>query len=294
MREVLKQIMTDGNTKVMEERCNLNTAQDVLDYGRHLQANGYSFRGQANADWKLSSSFERIIEKNKSNFTKKSKIEVAEKTVVCEFKRRAHHYISELPDIYDNNHSLEWLALMQHHGCPTRLIDFTNSFYVALFFALEESDGNAGVWALNTLDFKIKSLKPLAYFNPKDVDENFNDLKNEKVKGVFLIEPIKLNERNAIQQGLFLYPTAIEYSTEENIANKWRYNNLTKLMVLDKSGFPAIIKITIDKSHRLSLLRELASMNITAATLFPGLDGFARSLKLKILQLKDVSEDIFK
>ena len=33
---------------------------------------------------------------------------------------------------------LEWLALMQHYGTPTRLLDFTRSPYVACYFALEE------------------------------------------------------------------------------------------------------------------------------------------------------------
>ena len=38
---------------------------------------------------------------------------------------------------------------MQHHGAPTRLIDFTWSPYVAAFFALERATGDAAVWAVN-------------------------------------------------------------------------------------------------------------------------------------------------
>jgi hypothetical protein len=280
-------------SKVMEE-LRISGLQDVIDYGRNLQASGYSFRGQTNADWGITSSFERIIQKYRGEFTKRSKIEIAEKVAFVEFKRRAHHYINGLPDIKDNNNVLEWLALMQHYGCPTRLIDFTNSFYVALFFALEDSESDASVWALATVAFKIKWQNGTDFFSEKDIDSNYIDTKAPKNKNAYLIEPSKLNERNAIQQGLFLYPTAIEYSTEENIANKWSHKNFEELMKFDNVPKPAIVKVIIDKQLKLSLLKELALMNITAATLFPGLDGFARSLKLKILQLTDVPEDIFR
>jgi hypothetical protein len=38
---------------------------------------------------------------------------------------------------------------MQHHGAPTRLLDFTYSIYVAAYFALESADADAAVWAVN-------------------------------------------------------------------------------------------------------------------------------------------------
>jgi len=38
---------------------------------------------------------------------------------------------------------------MQHHGAPTRLLDFTYSFYIAAYFALEESEKDCAIWALN-------------------------------------------------------------------------------------------------------------------------------------------------
>ena len=45
--------------------------------------------------------------------------------------------------VQDDNR-LEWLALMQHYGAPTRLLDFTRSPYVACFFALEELKKRSG------------------------------------------------------------------------------------------------------------------------------------------------------
>ena len=62
------------------------------------------------------------------------------------FKRKAIHFLDIVPDRDDD---FEWLALMQDHGAPTRLLDFTWSPYVAAFFALERTLNDGVVWALN-------------------------------------------------------------------------------------------------------------------------------------------------
>jgi hypothetical protein len=47
------------------------------------------------------------------------------------------HFLADTPDQDD---WLEWIALMQHYGAPTRFLDWTYSLYVAVFFAVERSD----------------------------------------------------------------------------------------------------------------------------------------------------------
>src|SRR5207249_10091816 len=68
-----------------------------------------------------------------------------------EFKRRAHTDLQPHQVPAEGNAG-EWLALMQHFGAPTRLLDVTQSPYVAAYFALEDAvDGveQCAVWAVN-------------------------------------------------------------------------------------------------------------------------------------------------
>src|SRR5207247_1327002 len=65
----------------------------------------------------------------------------AETFVVEQFKQRAH---LSLPTSREPDTELEWLALIQHHGGPTRLVDFTRSPFVGAFFAIENDDQTGG------------------------------------------------------------------------------------------------------------------------------------------------------
>jgi len=93
----------------------------------------------ANGD--IKSSLERINEHYLEIRCKREK----ENDIIKHFQRRAHLYIPSPPKI---SNYIEWLALIQHYGGPTRLVDFTYSIYIATYFAVEESDCDAAVWAL--------------------------------------------------------------------------------------------------------------------------------------------------
>ncbi len=114
----------------------IGSARRLLAYADDLptvkRPQWWLFRGTSQP-FPLQTSLERALADAGVDLARATDIE---QQMLKEFKRRAHHYVNALPNRGD---VLGWLALMQHHGAPTRLLDWTYSFYVAAFFALAEA-----------------------------------------------------------------------------------------------------------------------------------------------------------
>jgi len=249
---------------------------DWFDLQRQLEkyygpkhAASWAFRGVGEAEWELKSSLERM--------ELQIPLIEAERYLLTTFQRRAHHYISDPPDKEDY---LEWLALLQHHGAPTRLLDWTKSPYVALFFALDQLRYDGGCCALWAIDLQWckqqarQNILSSSQINMFDPDESLG--KPETFRAVFFndspiqfvapLQPFRMNERLTIQQGLFLCPGDLQRSFEEN------------LLAFTYDFSDHVHKIVIPNKLREDMLMRLNRMNINRASLFPGIDGFAQSL----------------
>jgi len=271
------------------------------------------FRGQSNSEWGLSSSLERALDPlihddNKKINDRQQMIRAKEAMLLREFKRRAHHYLPSPPMKSD---SLEWLALIQHYGGATRLVDFSHSFYVAAFFAVEENKReyeSSAIWAisLTNIDKIIYQKVDNQYqhwINNKNNTEYINlshDLINNGTQNsfVFGVEPERMNERLAIQQGLFLFPGNVGTTFEENLAGIFdskadvfrntaaiTYNPDTNEKTIMYVLFEVmVLKIIVPRYLREEMLRDLWKMNVSSATLFPGIDGFTHSLNYHLIE----------
>ncbi len=244
---------------------------------------GWVFRGHRKDCWELRHKFERACTRFNVSNTKRIRIET---NVMREFKRRLHNYTANEPL---KNATDEWLALMQHHGAPTRLLDFTYSPYVAAFFAFEfaEPDNSVAIWAVDVNWFteRLECIHKDIYEkydkyrkSREEFGKYFNDIfmGNAPVRFIAAINPFRLNERLTYQRGVFLCPGDVSLSFEEN------------LLVYEKITEAAehIIKYTIstglNNENTIVALETLDSMNISRIALSPGLDGFAQSLENRI------------
>lgn len=178
------------------------------------------------------------------------------------FKRKAIHFLDIVPD---RNDDFEWLALMQDHGAPTRLLDFTWSPYVAAFFALHNTTNEGVIWACNPAE--IEKMKQVHLDKP---DSFRKYILSGAGSFVWLGEPLAMNRRLIAQSGTFLVPAILNKSIEEILKG---YPNPKDTLI--KFIVPA------DKIREKGM-RELYRMNITQASLFPDLDGLARSLAYEL------------
>lgn len=262
----------------------------------------WGFRGHEDAAWELNATLSRAANEHRYPL---DMLWHREYWMLRQFQRRAHHYCKDLPPFHAK---LDWLALMQHYGAPTRLLDFSHSFYVAAFFALENAKTDAAVWAINLDSLRYRVA---AQCNVSTTHENIDTTNqrhimfvNEHISNdggkketatplVVHVEPERLHERLLCQQGFFLFPCDITKGFEENLCSTYGYSaslirdlseiemgdeDITKLNIHEN----ALIKIVLPNDMRKQSLESLSRMNINAATLFPGLDGFARSMKFHI------------
>lgn len=261
---------------------------------------GWLFRGQPDATWDIASSFEREVLRLRNKESHEF-----EAHALKEIKLAVSY--PECRDM-EGSDDFSWLAFLQHHGCKTRLVDFTDSFYVALFFALrdlpaeceEDFEQDAVIWAIKKSPLE-SGVAVLAEKNKWDgiTDELARRLINNAVElhwryensedralAVVVAKPTRLNQRLIAQQGLFLAPLNLKFSFMENLAKCLDLEEsvpLAREMVKSSDLEEAepnlkVLKIVIPMSEHRKLLFHLKRMNITEATLFPGLDGFARSL----------------
>lgn len=226
----------------------------------------WAFRGQADANWSLEPTLRRYFLNYKIHPSVWSK---QEKRVFRIFKRKAHQFLEHLPKDGD---AFEWLAIMQHHGAPTRLLDFTWSPYVAAFFALQQATTDSAIWAVfpsrlrNTLKVDDKDHNEIGPWKSGNYEEFFiPNTHNFIAQG----EPYRMNRRLIAQSGSFIIPSRIDRTVTEILDE----NELTE---------SCLVKFELDtEAMRHETLRNLYNMNITNATLFPDLDGLAKSMALE-------------
>lgn len=227
---------------------------------------GWMFRGQRQATWDLQPSLERAVVKR---FERRPEdMPGIEARLLRDFQRQAHQFIDDPPE---RKAQLEWLALMQHWGAPTRMLDWTYSFYAAAFFAVADAvpGDKIAIWAIDYRWLRRRAWQIARESREGPLPNSLNHLPFDRpsIRAVVPSTPFRLHERLVVQQGTFLVPGDLSVSFMENFA-----------AMNDGDGKVRAQKLCLEVSKgRLErALHDLRRMNLTYASLFPGLDGFAK------------------
>lgn len=253
----------------------LNNIGELIDFPffegakdiHHPNRMNYTFRGQCNAQFELISSLKR---KKAANFC------YLEQRLLNNFNKYGQFIEDKICGSIWNN-----MIIAQHHGIPTRCLDFSLSPIVALHFALSSNvkGQDAVVWAINhgmlhrnllperykeildkyeAVSFTVNMLEELN-ITISDYNQDMDD------KSLIFVEPPSIDSRIVNQfSHLAIIPDALD-----------PLDNFLNNISIDKIAYKFIIpydKVTLFR-------RQLDYMNITERILFPGLDGIASYLK---------------
>ena len=212
----------------------------------------YLFRGMGNADWHLSSLFDRRF----SSLPHDQRLRLWGE-LIREWRRTCEE--TGIPDSVVSNDEKLW-AFGQHHGLPTRLLDWSTSPYVAAFFAFQswilrqpEEFSHVAIWALH-LENPVWS----------------------KEMGVEIVTPPAMeNVRLKNQSGKFTLSRTPFATLEEYVQHS--------------ATGPALTKVVLPASEALQALPDLDSMGINSYQLFPDFTGLAGMVTMR--RLLDLAQD---
>lgn len=195
------------------------------------------------------------------------------------FRLRAPPVAASLPDAQD---FLAWLSLMQHHGTPTRLLDWTENILVALYFATyHHTDADGELYALFPVGLAARALGVPAI--PKH-DSHFiqylaaEPLCDASVTHAFL-QQAGINVPNA---ALPILPSSnmlrvFAQSGTFTIHPRTNYDIAADQEFLSDNR--ALHRYVIPSGCKAQLLEELLALGISNVRLFPDLDGLSVYLR---------------
>jgi hypothetical protein len=258
-QKVLKEKVIGSFAEFHEALEEMQKQLGVRLYGQTL------YRGQEKAGWGLVPGIgrRRHLELYRAHGWDRDRMVADEWRMVQDFRRQAGAYLGRMPD-----EGWETWVLAQHHGIPTRLLDWTHSPLAALYFAVErpskdDDNDDSAVWLL----YLPKGLLPPPDVRvpkgfsipPRDV-ERPHPMNVEEVRAYM---PGHEVPRVRAQLGVFtVHPDPTEPLQPAHLPDTARLG-----------------KVVVKNSARQQIKFTLANYGISRQTLFPNLDGLAESIR---------------
>ncbi len=259
------------------------------NFGINRYRSRYLYRGLPNRDFHLETSLSRNC---------KGMFSELESTLLDTFTK----YAVTADPLLENN-AWRQLIVGQHHGLPTRLLDWTHSAIIALHFATDENKdtldkNDAVVWRIDfgeiherlpeswrkkleksgTGHFTVKTMSEMSGYlveNQSRIIDTMAVLKEyddemEKSKSLVIMEPPSIDPRIENQYSFFsIIPSWLGKPSEKG-----------KESIIESyfMEFPSTVKYIIKKELKWRLRDTLDQMNINERIIYPGLDGLSKLL----------------
>ena len=207
--------------------------ESFSDFDAFIEGGGQPvlYRGVSKETYSLQPSLFRIRNSDKN-------IDIVEYEMLNRFKKQVNQLLTNAPKT-----DIQWLVLAQHHGLPTRLLDWSLSPLVAAFFAASQDPSESGA---------------IYRYNPKGLEEE-DDLDLNKLSNIKAFYPSHASQRVTAQSGMFtIHPS------------------LTSVLISNHTS-----RIVIPAEKKTMVLDKLARYGFSYASIFPDLDGIAKSLRVE-------------
>ncbi|HQO58793.1 MAG TPA: FRG domain-containing protein [Candidatus Omnitrophota bacterium] len=246
----------------------------------------FAFRGMVDASWSMQTSLIRMGGSYRE----------LEKHMLRNFRKYAHR------DVVERDSFWHWLTIAQHHGLPTRLLDWTYSPFVALHFAtddLSRMNQDGIIWCVKIPE--AHSFLPKAFRSALEAEGSY-------VFTVEMLSRFELPDPRVTLAGFTIsasdfIPTHIRHlddfdrmakkpfalfmeppSIDDRIVNQFALfsviSSASVLMDQWLTQYPTLYKrVLIPASLKWEVRDRLDQANITERVLFPGLDGLSKWLK---------------
>lgn len=223
-----------------------------LDFKAHISSisnSSYLFRGQQKG-WSLCTSFHRRGRYRMSEFTSHD---------VKQLHQRLSAITTHFFDLTVPDQNGAFFNLLQHHGYPTPLLDWSHSPYVASFFAFRD-------WPIG---YSKGDYARIYIFNNSEWQKHYPQIRNidPPFPHLSVMEFIAIDNPRMVPQQAATTVTNL-HDIEAYILERENETNAKFLQAID-----------IPASEREVAMRDLRIMGITAGSMFPGVDGMCEELR---------------
>lgn len=228
----------------------IKTWDEFKKFATSLEHYKYMYRGQENSKWRLRTYFHRTGRADLLRF------------LVVDLPELHQHATPFLKHKLNRNDPVEnaaFLALIQHHGYPTPMLDWTYSPFIAAYFAfndLKQSDIKEGksvrIFIFNKMLWEA-DLSQIGRFTPANL--HFS-----------ILAPAPFNNDRLLPQQALTSITNVD-DIESYIHSRGN----------DEHKYLQVVDLPV--TEREQVTAELKLMGITAGALFPGLDGVCKQVR---------------